>query len=279
MRQIFGAGICPASSESFGIIFDSRNLSWIIAESFSNLFWFRNLPESSESFGIHFWFGPCPNHPNHFGIIFDSGLDPRSKIPGRSSQGILDPVLVRIIRIILASFLIRARNQDPRCLGGLLREFWIQCLPESSESFWNHFWFAPGTKIQDSLRRPPRHLGSWIWARIKNDSKMIRMIRAGPESKMIPKWFGWFRAPLSKIQNNCLLARIIPIILESFLIRAWIQDPRSKIQDSWERLLGNLGSWTLARIKNDSKLIRMIRASSVSKIRYSVAPTINPKLS
>ena len=41
------------------------------------------------------------NHPNHFGIIFDSGLDPRSKIPGRSSQGILDPVLARIIRIIL----------------------------------------------------------------------------------------------------------------------------------------------------------------------------------
>ena len=30
-------------------------------------------------------------------------------------------------------------------------------------------------------------LGSWIQARIKNDSKMIRMIRAGPESKMIPK--------------------------------------------------------------------------------------------
>ena len=62
------------------------------------------------------------NHPNHFGIIFDSGpariiriifesflirdriQDPRSKIPGRSSQGILDPVLARIIRIILDFF-------------------------------------------------------------------------------------------------------------------------------------------------------------------------------
>ena len=37
--------------------------------------------------------GGALNHPNHFGIIFDSGMDPRSKIPGRSSQGILDPVL------------------------------------------------------------------------------------------------------------------------------------------------------------------------------------------
>ena len=74
----------------------------------------------------------CLNHPNHVGIIFDSGpagiiriilesfligawiQDPRSKIPGRSSQGILDPVLARIIRIMLESFLIRARIQDSR---------------------------------------------------------------------------------------------------------------------------------------------------------------------
>ena len=104
----------------------------------------------------------CPNHPNHFGIIFDSGWDPRSKIP-------------------------------------------------------------------DSLRRPPRHLGSWIQARIKNYSKMIRMIRASKQLFWIfegealnhPNHFG--------IIFDSGPARIIRIILESFLIRAWIQDPRSKI--------------------------------------------------
>ena len=43
-------------------------------------------------------------------------------------------------------------------------------------------------------------------------------------------------------------------------------DPRSKIlgRDSWAIL--DLGSWIPVRIKNDSKMIRMIRASTGSKI-------------
>ena len=48
-------------------------------------------------------------------------------------------------------------------------------------------------------------------------------------------------------------------------------DPRSEIQDSWERLLGNLGSWIPARIKNYSK---MIRASTGSKIPWEDLPGI-----
>ena len=43
-------------------------------------------------------------------------------------------------------------------------------------------------------------------------------------------------------------------------------DPRSKIaQESLPGIL-DLGSWIRARIKNDSKMIRMIRASTGSKI-------------
>ena len=65
------------------------------------------------------------NHGDHFGIIFDSGPDPRSKILGRSSQGILDPVRARIIRIILELFLIRAGIQDPRFLRETSGQSWI----------------------------------------------------------------------------------------------------------------------------------------------------------
>ena len=46
-------------------------------------------------------------------------------ILGRSSQEILDPVLARIIRIILESFLIRAGIQDPRFLGETPGQSWI----------------------------------------------------------------------------------------------------------------------------------------------------------
>ena len=80
-------------------------------------------------------------------MSFDSGPDPRSKIPGRCSQGILDPVLARIIRIMMESCLIRAGIQDPRFLG-----------------------------------ETPKQSG--IRARIKNDSKMIRMIRASSVCKI-----------------------------------------------------------------------------------------------
>ena len=106
----------------------------------------RMIRASKQLIWIFAW--GAPNHPTHFGIIFDSGP-------------------ARIIRIILESFLIRARIQDPRFLGGLPKESWIQYLPESSESFCNHF------KIQDSWERLLGNLGSWIPARIKNDSKMI----------------------------------------------------------------------------------------------------------
>ena len=63
---------------------------------------------------------------------------------------------------------------------------------------------------------------------------------------------------------DTLLARIIRIILESFLIWAGIQDcpgvsPR------------NLGSWIQARIKNDSKMIRMIRASKLKQLIEIIA--------
>ena len=146
-------------------------------------------PESSESFWKHFDSGPA-----------------------------------RIIRITLESFLIRAWIQDPRFLGGLPKESWIQYLPESSDHFgiifdsgWDPRSKIPGrdswaildlgspreSKNDSNMIRKIRastgskvpwedlpgilDLGSWIQARIKNDSKMIRMIRAGPESKMIPK--------------------------------------------------------------------------------------------
>ena len=148
MRQIFGGGICPASSESFWNHFSFKESALSIAEFFLIQESALNHPNH---FGIIFDSGPAriiriilasclirawiqdprskiPGrssqrildpvlariHPNHFGIIFDSGLDPRSKIPGRSSQGILDPVLARIIQIILESCLIRAGIQDPR---------------------------------------------------------------------------------------------------------------------------------------------------------------------
>ena len=132
------------------------------------------------------------HHPNNFGIIFDSGpalrariiriifdtgLDPRSKIPGRSSLGILDPVLARIIRIILESFLIRARIQDPRS--------WIRARIKNDSKMIRMIRASTGSKIPREDLPGILDFGSWIKARIKHDSKMIRMIWAGPESKII----------------------------------------------------------------------------------------------
>ena len=70
---------------------------------------------------------------------------------------------------------------------------------------------------------------------------------------------------------DTLLAGIIRIMLESFLIRAGIQDPRSTIaQESLPGIL-DLGSWIQARIKHDSKMIRMIRASKLKQLIWIFA--------
>ena len=45
----------------------------------------------------------------------------------------------------------------------------------------------PRSKIAQESLPGILDVGSWIPAQIKNDSNMIRMIRARPESKMIPK--------------------------------------------------------------------------------------------
>ena len=151
---------------------------------------------------------------------------------GATLYRILDTLLARIIRIVLESFLIRARIQDPRSriaqesLPGILdlasgpestmipklirmiraskqpgsmiqdprskipgrspKECWIQYLPESSESAWNHFDSGtdPRSKIPGRDSWAILDLGSWIPARIKNNSKMIRMIRASTGSKI-----------------------------------------------------------------------------------------------
>ena len=112
-------------------------------------------------------------------IILESFLiragiqDPRPKIP---------PVLARIIRIILESLLIRAGIQDPR---------------HDSGKYW----------IQDSLKQPPRNLGSWIPAQIKNDPKMIQMSQGclckDPNSLLQMSEFGGsFRGGVQYIQNQ-----------------------------------------------------------------------------
>ena len=126
-RNHFGIIVDSGPARTIGIIFDSgpSQIIGIMLESFL----IRALPESSESFWYHFDSGldprskiqdssevfprnlgssTCPNHPNHFGII-----------------------------------LIRAGIQDPRFLGGLPKESWIQYLPES---FFNHFLFGLGSK-------------------------------------------------------------------------------------------------------------------------------------
>ena len=118
---------------------------------------------------------------------------------GATLYRILDTLLARIIRIILESFLIQAGIQDPR------------------------------SKIAQESLPGILDLGSEIQARIKNDSKMIRMIRASKQLFWIfeggalnhPNHFG--------IIFDSGPARIIRIILESCLIWAWIQDPRSKM--------------------------------------------------
>ena len=78
---------------------------------------------------------------------------------------------------------------------------------------------------------------------------------------------------------DTLLARIFRIILESFLIRAGIQDPRSKIaQESLPGIL-DLGSWIRARINNDSKMIRMIMIRASKQIIWIFAGGGGPKSS
>ena len=269
MRQIFGAGICPASSESFGIIFESsKNHFRIIFDS-------GICPESSESFWNHFDSGPariiriigiifdsgldprskiqdswevfsrnlgsstCPNHPNHFGIIFDSGPNPRFKIQDvwevfsvnlGSSTCLNHPNHVGIIFDSGPAGIIRI----------ILESFLIRALPESSESlesFLIRAWIQdprskiPGRSSQGILDpvlalNHPNHFG-------------IILIRALPESSESLESFlirAWIQDPRFKIPGRSsqgildpVLAGIIRIILESFLIRARIQDSRSKM--------------------------------------------------
>ena len=108
--------------------------------------------------------------------------------------------------------------------------------PESSESIGNRFWFGESA--------------------LNHRFGIIFDSGPDPRSKIPGRSSQWILDPV--------LARIIRIILESFLIRAGIQDQRSKIpgRDSWAIL--DFGSWIPVRVKNDSK---MIRASSVSKIQ------------
>ena len=158
---------CPNHRSYFGIILDSawdlrtkiqdcpgvspRNLgSWIPARVKNDSKMTRMIRACKQIIWV--FEGGALNHPNHFGTLFDSGpariiriilesclirawiQDPRSKIPGRSSQGILDPVLARIIRIILEPFLTRAGIQDPRFLGETPGQSWILVLRSQAES-------------------------------------------------------------------------------------------------------------------------------------------------
>ena len=164
--------------------------------------------------------GICPESSrNHFSIIFDSGICPESS----ESFGIIfDSGPARIIRIILESFLIRAGIQDPRSkiaqesLPGILDlGSWIRARIKNDSKM---IWASTGSKISWEDLPGILDLGSWIRARIKNDSKMIR---ASTGSKI-----------------------------------------------SWEDLSGilDLGSWIQARIKNDCKMIRMIWAWPESRM-------------
>ena len=112
----------------------------------------------------------------------------------------------------------------------------------------------PKSDIQDLRSKiPGRDSGAILDLDLESqpESKIIRMIRASTGTRIKESWIldpgpnqKWFQnhpddsgLPSAKIQTNCLLARIIRIMLASFLIRG-------RIQDSWEVFPVNLGSST-----------------------------------
>ena len=107
-------------------------------------------------------YGKPPKDPPcwRFSILTTRTLEPALlKDPRTSDFGSLHGGGPCILRIILESFLIRAGIQDPRFLGGLPKESWIQYLPESSESVWKSVLILAG--IQDP--RLPRSLSQESW--------------------------------------------------------------------------------------------------------------------